>query len=80
MSRRKADPVDATFDLWREMTDDQRANFDQRVKGFWAAVTGFGLDGKAPTAPRTRQRKAKPNGSQRENHGVAEFLDRAGLG
>ncbi len=73
--RRKADPVDVAFDIIASMDREQYQRLQERMIGF-----GRKHFAELMPTPRTRQRKAKPNGSQRENHGEAEFLDRAGLG
>lgn len=58
MSRKKADPVDATFDLWRNLDTDQQKRFEDQKRGYQQAMGVV-----AAPAPRVRQRKAKVNGS-----------------
>ncbi len=73
--RRKADPVDVAFDIIASMDREQYQRLQERMIGF-----GRKHFAELVPTPRTRQRKAKPNESQRpESRTEEEFLKKAAL-
>ncbi len=66
MSRRRRDPVDAAFDLWADLTPEQKKQFHWSMEGYNMARKEAIRDngGVEPdrVQPRERKRRAKPNG------------------